>query len=173
MAKSCLPIFPLVVFGIVEPALLLWGYIVALRNPRAFYAAQASHAPLPAYPASPTTSPSGDVPPQSLVLLLQLANVYALLAALGVACTWTPHASVARRFLLALALADYGHVWAAYRGVGAQVFWTPALWNDVLWGGVAGSAVLNGLRWLTLLGAFGAVGDVGDGAAVGVGAKRE
>ncbi|KAI1655123.1 hypothetical protein F4813DRAFT_190450 [Daldinia decipiens] len=87
MAKSCLPAFPLVVFGVVEPILLIWAYIVALRDPAAFFAAQVPNCALPV---------SEPLPPQALVLLLQLINVFLLLAGLAVVCSWTPHASVAR-----------------------------------------------------------------------------
>ncbi|KAI2464989.1 hypothetical protein F4781DRAFT_435877 [Annulohypoxylon bovei var. microspora] len=140
MAKSALPVIPRVVFGVVEPAMLM------PRQPRRLLR-RASPA-LPALPA---------LPPQALVLLLQLTNVFLLLAGLAVLCSWTAHASVARWYLVAVALADYGHVWACYRGVGARVFWDTAAWNDMLWGAVAGSAALNVLRWATLLGAFGRV----------------
>ncbi|OTA98926.1 hypothetical protein M426DRAFT_325585 [Hypoxylon sp. CI-4A] len=156
MAKSALSAFPLLVFGVVEPVLLVWAYITALRDPASFYAAQAPPFPAPDAAASSSTPP---VPAEGLVLLLQLTNVYLLLAALAVLCSWTSHASVARWYLVAVALADYGHVWACYRGVGPDVFWDPSRWNDMLWGGVAVSAVLNVARWLTVLGAFGALRD--------------
>ncbi|KAI1417649.1 hypothetical protein F5Y13DRAFT_60805 [Hypoxylon sp. FL1857] len=150
MAKSCLSIIPLTVFGVVEPLLLVWAYIIALQDLPAYYSAQAPNAPLAA----------GDqVPAQGLVLLLQLVNVYLLLAAVAVICSWTPHATVARWYLIAVAFADYGHIWACYRGVGPEVFWDVDQWNDMLWGGVGVSAVLNALRWLTVLGAFGALRD--------------
>ncbi|OTA66478.1 hypothetical protein K449DRAFT_430788 [Hypoxylon sp. EC38] len=147
MAKSCLSIIPLTVFGVVEPALLIWAYITALQNLPSYYAAQV--------PLSTTDA----VPPQGLVLLLQLINVYLLLAAVAVICSWTPHATITRWYLIAVAFADYGHIWACYRGVGPDVFWDVERWNDMLWGGVAVSAVLNALRWLTVLGAFGALRD--------------
>ncbi|KAF3064439.1 hypothetical protein GL218_01138 [Daldinia childiae] len=149
MTKSCLPAFPLVVFGIVEPILLIWAYIVALRDPTAFFAAQAPNHALPV---------SEPLPPQALVLLLQLINVFLLLAGLAVVCSWTPHASVARWYLVVVAFADYGHIWACYRGVGPELFWNTAEWNDMLWGGVGGSAALNVVRWLTVFGVFGALG---------------
>ncbi|KAI0115167.1 hypothetical protein F4814DRAFT_309471 [Daldinia grandis] len=154
MAKSCLPAFPLVVFGVVEPVLLIWAYIIAVRDPAAFFAAQAPNHPHP----HPATLPSEPISPPALVLLLQLANVYLLLAGLAVVCSWTPHASVARGYLAVVALADYGHVWACYRGVGPELFWAPAGWNHVLWGAVGGSLVLNVLRWFTVRGLFRALG---------------
>ncbi len=59
-------------------------------------------------------------------MTLQLVNVYLLLAALAVICCWTTHASIARRYLAALSLADYGHIWACYVGVGLDLFLRPA-----------------------------------------------
>lgn len=63
-----------------------------------------------------------------------------------------------------MAFADYGHIWACYQGVGPEVFWDLGSWNDMLWGGVGVSAALNAFRWLTVLGAFGAVRDPRDAA---------
>ncbi|KAI1143911.1 hypothetical protein F5Y05DRAFT_10691 [Hypoxylon sp. FL0543] len=164
MAKSCLSVIPLTVFGVVEPVLLVWAYVIALQDLPAYYEAQVPDVPLPA---------PGQVPPQGRVLLLQLVNVYLLLAALAVVCSWTPHAAVARWYLVAVALADYGHIWACYRGVGADVFWDLGRWNDMLWGGVGVSAALNLLRWLTVLGVFGAVRDPrGPTGVVGLGKKN-
>ncbi|KAI1467025.1 uncharacterized protein F4812DRAFT_459877 [Daldinia caldariorum] len=132
MPKSCLPAFPLVVFGVVEPVLL------PLRH-------QSLTPPPPLLPLRNLSSPSPLKPsPYSCS-----SPTYS--------CSWTPHPSVARGYLVAVALADYGHVWACYRGAGPDVFWDPAAWNDVLWGAVAGSLALNAVRWLALLGAFGAV----------------
>ncbi|KAI1212435.1 uncharacterized protein F4807DRAFT_371211 [Annulohypoxylon truncatum] len=147
MAKSSLPVIPRIVFGVVEPAMLVWAYKDSLENPTAFFAAQA-----PPFSADA-------VPPQALVLLLQLTNVYLLLAAVAVLCSWTSHASIAKWYLVAVALADYGHVHACYRGVGPDVFWDTSSWNAMLWGGVGVSAALNVLRWATLLGAFGRLRD--------------
>ncbi|KAI1399597.1 hypothetical protein F4819DRAFT_410516 [Hypoxylon fuscum] len=163
MAKSCLSAVPLVIFGVVEPALLVWAYITAQRDIASYYSAQAPHEPVAAGAA---------VPAQGLVLLHQLVNVYVLLAAVGVVCSWTPHAAVARRYLVAVALADYGHVWACYRGVGAELFWDPSRWNDMLWGGIGGSLVLNAFRWLTVLGAFGALRDPRAPAGAAAGKKK-
>ncbi|KAI0841582.1 hypothetical protein F5Y06DRAFT_259844 [Hypoxylon sp. FL0890] len=163
MAKSCLSVIPLTVFGVIEPLLLIWAYITALQDLPAFYEAQAPNIPL---------SAPGHIPPQGRVLLLQLLNVYLLLAAVAVICCWTTHATVARWYLIAVAFADYGHIWACYRGVGPDVFWNTGEWNDMLWGGVGGSAVLNVLRWLTVLGAFGKMRDPRTPAAAGGRGKK-
>ncbi|KAI1073347.1 hypothetical protein F5B20DRAFT_567372 [Whalleya microplaca] len=169
MAMTALPTYPVVVFGIIEPALLIWAYISALRSPSTFFYTQ-----IP--PSSPLSSPNPnpnpnppDLSPQAHILTLQLANVYLLLAALGVLCASTSHARVARWYLAAVAAADWGHVWAVRRGAGAAVFWDVRRWNDMLWGGVGVSVLLNALRVLTLLGAFGPVRDGGrrDGGGKG------
>ncbi|KAI1116032.1 hypothetical protein F5Y14DRAFT_98865 [Nemania sp. NC0429] len=152
MAVTCLPTFPFVVFGIVEPVLLVIAYFSTLSDPFSFYARQAQNYELSTGPES--------FPPQARIMTLQLANVYLLLAAVGVICSWTKHASVARGYLAVVALADYGHMWACYVGVGLDLLLQPAEWNDMLWGSVGGSLFLNAVRLLTLAGAFGAVKDV-------------
>ncbi|KAI1457243.1 hypothetical protein F4805DRAFT_429407 [Annulohypoxylon moriforme] len=155
MAKSSLPVIPRIVFGVVEPAMLIWAYKDCQTNPTAFFAAQ----------APPFTADS--IPPQALVLLLQLVNVYLLLAALAVLCSWTSHKSVAKWYLLVVAFADYGHIWACYRGVGEEVFWDTGRWNEMLWGGVGVSVLLNLARWGTLLGGFGRLRDPRDPVVAG------
>ncbi|KAI1154194.1 hypothetical protein F4825DRAFT_412329 [Nemania diffusa] len=151
MAVTCLPAFPFVVFGVVEPILLVVAYITTLQDPFTFYARQAQNYALPADPSS--------FPPQAQIMTLQLVNVYLLLAAMAVICTWTPHARTARWYLAAVSLADYGHIYACYVGVGLDLLLRPAEWNDMLWGSVGVSAFLNAVRLLTLAGAFGTVVD--------------
>ncbi|KAI0902462.1 hypothetical protein F4806DRAFT_490936 [Annulohypoxylon nitens] len=182
MAKSSMPLIPKVVFGVLEPAMLyvpppaphgiggrqpylrcistyapygllygdlniIWAYTTCLSDPVSYFAAQ----------APPFTARS--VPPQALVLLLQLTNVYLLLAALAVLCSFTSHKSVAKWYLIIVAFADYGHIWATYQGVGEEAFWKVEEWNDMLWGGVGVSALLNVLRWATVGGVFGRLRD--------------
>ncbi|GAP86448.1 hypothetical protein SAMD00023353_1901350 [Rosellinia necatrix] len=149
MAITCLPTFPFLVFGIIEPVLLVTAYVTTLKDPFTFYAKQAQNYELPTDPSS--------FPPQAHIMTLQLVNVYLLLAAMAVICTWTTRASTARWYLAAVALADYGHIWACYVGVGLNLLLQPAKWNDVLWGSVGVSAFLNVVRLLTLAGAFGTV----------------
>ncbi|KAJ2993006.1 hypothetical protein NUW58_g1978 [Xylaria curta] len=149
MAVTCLPTIPFVVFGIVEPVLLVVAYVTTLRDPFAFYAKQAQNHELPADASS--------FPPQAHIMTLQLVNVYLLLAAMAIICSWTTHARTARWYLAAVALADYGHIWACYVGVGLDLFLRPAEWNDMLWGSVGVSVFLNIIRLLTLAGVFGAV----------------
>jgi hypothetical protein len=116
-----------------------------MRDPFAYYADQAPNFVVTA----------AEFPPQALGLTLQMANVLLLLAPLAVVCSWARDPTTARGYLLAVALADYGHIYGTYRAVGPAYFRDVAGWNDMVWGSVGVSAVLNILRWLTLLGAFG------------------
>ncbi|KAK5629684.1 hypothetical protein RRF57_005399 [Xylaria bambusicola] len=150
MAVTCLPTIPFVIFGIVEPALLVWAYMTTLQDPFTFYVKQAQNYEL-------ALDDPSSFPPQARIMTLQLVNVYLLLAAMALICSWTTHASIVRLYLAAVALADYGHIWACYVGVGYELFVRPAEWNDLLWGSVGVSVFLNVVRLLTLAGAFGPV----------------
>lgn len=110
--------------------------------------------------------------PQALVLTLQMGNVLLLLAALAVVCCWTPRAATSRWYLVAVALADYGHIYGTYAGMGRDAFCDVRGWNDAVWGSVGASAFLNVFRWLTVLGVFGGLTEEGGGAGVVVDKKR-
>lgn len=106
-----------------------------------------------------------DFQPQALAVTLQLTNVFLLLAALGVICTFTNNVSTARGFLIALAFADLGHIYAVYAAIGPAAFWDYASWNDMTTGNIGASVFLNINRWLTVLGVFGTLGGEHDAAA--------
>ncbi|KAI1330489.1 hypothetical protein F5Y16DRAFT_363294 [Xylariaceae sp. FL0255] len=161
MAISCLPTFPLFIFGILEPALLVYAYYVAMADPYAFYAAQT---PTHNLGASSITT----FPPQAQIFTYQLVNVYLLLAGLALTCSFTRHASVAKLYLFFVALADYGHILSCYLVIPTNVLLDVSQWNDMIWGSVGGSIFLNVVRLGTLLGLFGAVRDV---KKVGAGKK--
>ncbi|KAK3307202.1 uncharacterized protein B0T15DRAFT_510502 [Chaetomium strumarium] len=147
MARSTLPTFPLLVFGIIEPLLLVWAYIIGMGNPHEYLAKQ-----IPG--GSPSTT---SFSPQAEGVTLQLINVFLLLAPMAVICCFSSDPATVKGYLFAVALADYGHMYATYRAVGEEVFFNTSLWNDMVWGGVAVNATLNVLRWLTLFGAFGRI----------------
>ncbi|KAK0713731.1 hypothetical protein B0T26DRAFT_678028 [Lasiosphaeria miniovina] len=147
MARSTLPTFPLIVFGIIEPALLIVAYVTAMRDPATYFADQA-----PNYAVN-----AGQFVPQALGLTLQMANVLLLLALLAWVCCWSRDPATARGFLVAVAFADWGHLYAVYRTVGLDLFLNPAAWNGNVAGNIGASAVLNVLRWLTVFGVFGPV----------------
>jgi hypothetical protein len=73
---------------------------------------------------------------------------------LAIVCIWTNYRSVANYYLLAVALADLGHIYAVYC-VWGQAFWDLNQWNDMMWGNVGVSAFLHINRLATVLGVFG------------------
>ncbi|KAL2261269.1 hypothetical protein VTK26DRAFT_4490 [Humicola hyalothermophila] len=174
MAHSTLPTFPMIIFGIVEPFLLTWAYVTGIRDPASYFAKQ-----IPGPPGS-GGSAAAAFPPEAASVTLQLVNVLLLLAPMAVVCCFSRDPATARGYLFAVALADYGHMYAIYRAVGHEVFFDVARWNDMVAGGIGVSAVLNVLRWTTLLGVFGPIDGrrasgalVGAGGAEGKGEKRE
>lgn len=88
-------------------------------------------------------------------MTLQLGNVLLLLAAMAVVCCFSPSRTTAKWYLIAVAFADYGHIYASYQSLGPGTFYDPSQWNHMIAGNIGASAVLNVLRWLTVLGAFG------------------
>jgi hypothetical protein len=74
----------------------------------------------------------------SIVLAWQLGNIYLLLAFIAVALfTSTTEIKVIRRYLVALALGDIGHIgWTAY-GLGADRLNKPAEINLMTWANIA------------------------------------
>ena len=73
-------------------------------------------------------------------------------------CCFTPHPEVARRYLIAVALGDLGHVYAAYRGLGDTIFWDLSKWNDMAYGNIGFTLFLHINRWLTVANIFGRLG---------------
>ena len=56
-----------------------------------------------------------------------------LLGALAVVCTWTHDSRVIKGYLISVAFADWGHIYAAYQGIEAAqtgAFWAWRDWND-------------------------------------------
>ncbi|KAL9532215.1 hypothetical protein SMMN14_04406 [Sphaerulina musiva] len=156
MARSCLPLWPLILFGILEPLALTWASIIATTNPLTFFAAQAPHPTIVKNEAE--NDNSNFFPPQAHALTLQIGNVFLLLAALAIICSWTTHKEIAKRYLVVVACADVGHIYAVYAAVGPQYFGNVTDWNDMMWGNVGCSLFLHVNRWATVAGWFGRVG---------------
>lgn len=131
------------------------AYTSGTLNPFAYFADQ-----VPNHAVAVT-----DFTPQAVSVTLQIVNVMALLAAVGVACSFTSDAFTARVYLLFISLADYGHIYAVYRTVGEEYFWDYKGWNSMVGGNVGASAALNVFRLLTLAGAFGPIRSTVAGAA--------
>ena len=116
------------------------------------------------------TLPTTSLTPQAEALTLQMLNVLLLLAPMALICCWTTNSTTTKWYLISVAFADLGHIYATYRGVGHEYFMNPAEWNDMVWGNVGVSAFLHVNRWLAVLGVF---GKVGRGGGSGEGWKRE
>jgi hypothetical protein len=111
-----------------------------------FIAGQTPHASLPAVPLHPST----------LALNYQLGNLYLLLGMCGVAVIYgTSEPHVLRNYLIALAIADIGHLYATYLAMGYVSFVDYASWGQVAWGNIAATVFLFVNRILYLVGAFG------------------
>ena len=90
-----------------------------------------------------------------------LGNVFLLLAGLAVLCCFFGDAKVARGYLAIVAIADVGHIYCSYLGMGEKYFWDLNLWNRMVWSNVGVSAFLCVNRIATVSGVFGKVGRKG------------
>ncbi len=105
------------------------------------------------------------------IIVLQVGNIYALLAAFAVLICFFSTPKAARGYLLIVAAADLGHIWAVYEGMsrgkaGAAQFWDWRNWNDMVMGNVGVSAFLFVNRVTTALGLWGPFKGDGKGGRV-------
>ncbi|KKY32811.1 hypothetical protein UCDDA912_g07206 [Diaporthe ampelina] len=107
--------------------MIVWGYIVNMNDPFKYYADQ-----IPPH----NLNQEEHFPGQALSITLQFGNVLLLLAALALVCCFSPSSATAKWYLIAVAFADYGHIYAFYCSLGPDVFWNPAQWNDAIAGGI-------------------------------------
>ncbi|RDW77417.1 hypothetical protein BP6252_05470 [Coleophoma cylindrospora] len=144
MASIFAPI-PKFVFTVFEPISLIAGAVAPFISPSWFIAEQ-----IPMTKASNVTD-------NSRMVALQLGNVYALLAMVGIAVLYTTtEAKVVRNYVIALWIADIGHVAATYYVLGYETFMDIANWNAMTWGNVGATAFLFLTRTLYLMGVLGA-----------------
>ena len=162
MTYSCLPTWPFILFGIVEPTSLYEGLRTAelLRANHCTLSVYASYDGFTdPYRFFSTQAPApiirADYSPQAEALTSQFANILFLLAAMAVICCWTTNKSITRAYLIIVVVADLGHIYGTYRGVGAEYFFDVAQWNDMTWGNIGGSLFLHINRLATLAGIFG------------------
>jgi hypothetical protein len=94
--------------------------------------------------------------PTSFALAYQLANLYGLLAILGTGVVHaTSEPKVLLNYLIALAVADVGHIYVTYLAIGWDVFIDVKGWNILTWGNIGVTGFLFVNRLLYFAGAFG------------------
>lgn len=130
----------------LTPAYRVAGSLAPLYDLEGFIAGQTPH------PDPPTTHPS------SVALALQLANLYSLMFLVGVGVLHsTTEPKVVRNYLVGLAIADVGHVYATYLAMGWDAFVDVGAWNALTWGNIGATGFLFVNRIAHLLGVFGPV----------------
>jgi len=158
---TILPPFPRLVFTILEPLSLyvstllfyqqvtdsirsIAGWLAPIMDPHAFISDQVLHN----FPQDLTLG--------AHVVALQLSNVYLLLALLGVAVLYTTsEPKVVRNYIIALWIADIGHLAATYYVVGYKHFIDVGHWNSMAWGNIGATVFLFVTRSAYLMGLFG------------------
>lgn len=86
----------------------------------------------------------------------QLGNLYSLLFLLGIAVLHTTtEPKVIRNYMIGLAIADVGHVYATYLGMGWNAFADVGAWNALTWGNIGATTFIFFNRLAYLVGLFG------------------
>ncbi|KAI9927931.1 hypothetical protein ASPWEDRAFT_173581 [Aspergillus wentii DTO 134E9] len=146
MPSTIFPKWPHILFAVVEPISLIAGWSAPIFDLRGFILNQAPN----------TIQPPAEIHNSSIALAYQLANVYGLLFLLGVGILHsTTEPAILRNYLIALAIADVGHVYATYLAMGTEAFLDVASWNAMTWGNVGITAFLFINRIAYFLGLFG------------------
>ncbi|KAM5346840.1 hypothetical protein ACJ41O_009845 [Fusarium nematophilum] len=141
---STLPVFPRVVFTIIEPISLVAGFLPAVIDPAWFIREQAAQKELLAASEN------------SIIVARQLGNLYLLLAFIGIAVlSTTSENKVVRSYLVALWLGDVGHIGFTCYGLGWEMLMSPVGWNAMTWGNIAMTVFLMITRSAYLMGLFG------------------
>ena len=125
----------------------MWATITVIMDPYQFFTDQIPNHPITVEKFSR----------QAEAQTLQIGNIFVLLAAMAVICCWTKHREVAKWYLLAVAFADWGHMYASARGVGLNYTLDVRNWSAMFGGNFGVSAFLNLNRWLTVLDVFGTI----------------
>ncbi|KAI0475781.1 hypothetical protein GGR56DRAFT_639597 [Xylariaceae sp. FL0804] len=147
---SQLPTIPRVVFTIVEPLTLIAGALGPLIDADWFIAGQI------APPSSSGLQSLCSYSDNARLVALQLGNAYGLLFMVGVAVLYTTtELRVVRNYLVALWIADIGHVGLTCWLLGYDRTVDVGSWNAVTWGNIGFTALLCLTRTAYLLGFFG------------------
>ncbi|KAK0373205.1 hypothetical protein CLIM01_09448 [Colletotrichum limetticola] len=148
-AAAALPTFPRLVFTVFEPISLVGGFLGAVISPDWFISEQIVQGAISA--AVPTAESDN-----ARLVALQLGNIYLLMAMVGLAVlNLTNELKVVRGYLVALWIADLGHIYVCYHVMGLDRFLDVASWNSMAWGNVGVTALLCLTRTAYLLGLFG------------------
>ncbi|KAI7921342.1 hypothetical protein M0657_006074 [Pyricularia oryzae] len=125
----------------------LAGAIPAIAQPAWFIQEQITqHVPVPVVPSSEG----------ALLVTRQLGNAFGLLAMCGVGVLYTTNEpKVVRNYLVALWIADIGHIALTYFALRHDRFMAFGSWNAMTWGNVFVTAMLCLTRTAYLLGLFG------------------
>lgn len=92
----------------------------------------------------------------SIVMAHQLGNMYLGMCMVGLALFWTtPEARVVRNYLIALLIADAGHVGFTWYGLGLDRFMDVSGWNAMAWGNLGATLFLAFTRIAYHSGMFG------------------
>lgn len=144
-----LPTIPWIIFGFVEPILILNVTFTILLSPTYYASAQTDPTLTLHYPL---------LSPGAYGAVLQLANTCAMVVGLNVLLI---HVSGSRQavngYLILTSGTDIGHLMATAAGMGTDHFWDVARWDRMAWLNIAGSLVFLGVRLATVMGAFGAI----------------
>ena len=117
----------------------------------------------------PASSPLDLVPAtaNAKVVAMQLGNTYLLLALLGLfILNTTIDSRVVKAYILALAIADIGHVVPTLWMMGWENAISVGNWNSMAWGNIGATVFLFVTRIAYLLGIFGKVLVAGKGKGV-------
>lgn len=105
---------------------------------------------------TPTIPEPATLHPSSVALAYQLGNLYSLLFLVGVGvCHATTEPKVLRNYLVGLAIADVGHVYATGLAMGWDAFLDVGSWNALTWGNIGATAFLFVNRIAYFWGVFG------------------
>ncbi|KAL6883808.1 hypothetical protein HDV57DRAFT_425718 [Trichoderma longibrachiatum] len=144
MMAASLPPFPRLVFTVLEPLSLVAGFAGAVYDPAWFVAQQI-----------PQDKPAA-ASENTIVMAHQLGNMYLAMCFVGLALfRTTSEARVIRSYLVALLLADAGHVGFTWYGMGTDRFVDVLGWNAMAWGNLGATLFLAFTRVAYLSGMFG------------------